>query len=66
MILTRPIQAALLLLIVILLPASMLMCAFSAKTGGVPIFVTTSRVAFFGALTVELIAGVGAIFGVAV
>lgn len=88
----RPIQAALAsaatfsvgaampLLVVILLPASMLMWAVpgsslvflallgavSAKTGGAPILVATSRVAFWGALAMVLTAGVGALFGVAV
>lgn len=77
---TFSIGAAMPLLIVILLPASLLMWAvpssslmflallgaISAKTGGAPILVATSRVAFWGALAMVLTAGVGALFGVAV
>lgn len=77
---TFSVGAALPLLVVILLPASMLMWAvpvgsliflallgaISAKTGGAPILVATSRVAFWGALAMALTAGVGALFGVAV
>lgn len=77
---TFSVGAALPLLVVILLPASILMWAvpvgsliflallgaISAKTGGAPILVATSRVAFWGALAMALTAGVGALFGVAV
>ncbi len=77
---TFSVGAALPLLVVILLPVSMLMWAvpvssliflallgaISAKTGGAPILVATSRVTFWGALAMALTAGVGALFGVAV
>ena len=77
---TFAVGAALPLLVVILLQTSMLMWAvpvsslvflsllgaISAKAGGAPIFVATSRVAFWGALAMALTAGVGALFGVAV
>lgn len=77
---TFSVGAALPLLVVLLLPASMLMWAVSgssllflallgslaAKTGGAPVLMAASRVTFWGALAMALTAGVGALFGVAV
>lgn len=67
------------LLVVLLLPTSALMwyvagsslffLAFlgliAAKAGGAPLFASTARVTFWGALAMGLTAGVGALFGVA-
>jgi VIT1/CCC1 family predicted Fe2+/Mn2+ transporter len=77
---TFSVGAALPLLVVLLLPASMLMWAvpgssllflallgsLAAKTGGAPVLMAASRVTFWGALAMALTAGVGALFGVAV
>ncbi|WP_417565189.1 VIT1/CCC1 transporter family protein [Marinobacter sp.] len=76
---TFSVGAALPLLVVLLLPASMLMWAvpgsalvflallgsLAAKTGGAPVLIAAFRVTFWGALAMALTAGVGALFGVA-
>lgn len=67
------------LLVVLLLPTAALMWyvagssllflallgLIAAKAGGAPLFVSTARVTFWGALAMGLTAGVGALFGVA-
>lgn len=71
--------AALPLIVVLLVPATLLLWsvaassllflallgALSAKVGGAPLIVAAARVAFWGALAMALTAGVGALFGVA-
>lgn len=76
---TFSIGAALPLLVVMLFPVTTLIWAvsgssllflvllglLSAKAGGAPLLVATTRVTFWGALAMTLTAGVGALFGVA-
>ncbi len=76
---TFALGAALPLLVVVLFPVSALMWAvsgssllflallgsLSARAGGAPVILATSRVTFWGALAMALTAGVGALFGVA-
>ena len=76
---TFAVGAALPLLMVLLLPASVLMWGLAgssllflallglvaARTGGAPVIASVTRVAFWGALAMALTAGVGALFGVA-
>jgi len=87
----RPVQAALAsagtfsvgavlpLLVVLLVPASQLMCVVSvssllflallgslaARAGGASVMIAAARVTFWGAFAMALTAGVGALFGVA-
>lgn len=75
---TFAVGAALPLLMVVLLPASLVMWAvsgsslvflallgsLSAKAGGAPMIAGARRVTFWGALAMALTAGVGALFGV--
>jgi VIT1/CCC1 family predicted Fe2+/Mn2+ transporter len=75
---TFTVGAVLPLLIVTLFPVTALMWAvsgssllflallgsLSARAGGAPVVVATSRVTFWGALAMALTAGVGALFGV--
>lgn len=76
---TFAVGAALPLLMVPLLPASMLMWGLAgsalvclallgllaARAGGAPLMTSVARVTFWGALAMALTAGVGALFGVA-
>ena len=76
---TFSVGAALLLLIVLLVPVSALMWAVSgssllfltllgslaARVGGASVMTAAARVTFWGALAMALTAGVGALFGVA-
>ena len=76
---TFSVGAALPLLVVLLVPASVLMWAvagssllflallgaLAGNTGGSPMLTATLRVTFWGALAMALTAGVGALFGVA-
>ena len=76
---TFSVGAALPLLVVLLVPASMLMWAvagssllflallgaLSGRAGGAPVATAAWRVTFWGALAMGLTAGVGALFGVA-
>jgi vacuolar iron transporter family protein len=76
---TFAVGAALPLLMVLLLPASVLMWGLAgssllflallglvaARTGGAPVIASVTRVGFWGALAMALTAGVGALFGVA-
>ena len=75
---TFAVGAVLPLLMVLLLPVSALMWGLAgsslfflgllgflaARTGGAPVIVSITRVAFWGALAMALTAGVGALFGV--
>lgn len=76
---TFTVGAALPLLVVLLVPASLLMWvvsgssllflallgALSGRVGGAPVVTAAARVTFWGALAMALTAGVGALFGVA-
>ncbi len=76
---TFSVGAALPLLVVLLVPASLLMWvlpasslvflallgSLAAKAGGAPVLKAASRVTFWGALAMALTAGVGTLFGVA-
>jgi len=76
---TFAVGAALPLLIVLLLPATLLMWGLAgssllflallgllaARAGGSPVIASVTRVMFWGALAMALTAGVGALFGVA-
>jgi VIT1/CCC1 family predicted Fe2+/Mn2+ transporter len=76
---TFAVGAALPLLMVPLLPASLLMSGLAgssliflallgllaARTGGSPVIASVARVTFWGALAMALTTGVGALFGVA-
>jgi len=76
---TFTVGAALPLLVVLLVPASVLMWvvsgssllflallgALSGRAGGAPVVTAAARVTFWGALAMALTAGVGALFGVA-
>jgi VIT1/CCC1 family predicted Fe2+/Mn2+ transporter len=76
---TFAVGAALPLLMVLVLPASLLMWGvagssllflallglLAARAGGSPVIASVARVAFWGALAMALTAGVGALFGVA-
>jgi vacuolar iron transporter family protein len=76
---TFSVGAALPLLVVLLLPASLLMGgvagtsllflallgSLAARVGGAPVLKAATRVTFWGALAMGLTAGVGALFGVA-